>query len=645
MTAVATGARAALWVVGLTLGVLLLSSLFRQPLTLPQAAALAAFTGLSLLRSVDALLLLAAFGPLAGVLGLFFDSSFSGARLVETLVLLLITGWIAAQVRWVRSARWRHLDWALLGFAVVVATSAAAHLPVLALIRGTDSVPQLLSHFFLADYLQHPAGFDVITEAVLLLEGAALCALISRVAADPMNARRVAGMAIAGATGAAVLNVYRLLEVALRRGPLTETFGATFTSLRINTQFGDVNAAGSYFAMMFVAAVGLSGFTSRRGAAYSVAAAPLGIAVWLTGSRTAIAASVLGVLAAVLIRNRERASLIIRSRKRLLGTAALALIAVAALTILPKARSATVTYSVFARTELAKTAFRMLGDRPMLGVGISRFYDLFPQYASPQLREAFFQSALVPVTRENAHNNFLQILAELGAVGFGVFVVVLWLALRPDRPDANPAGVRVPLVVALGTFLFTALFGHPLLTREVAYPFWILLGVAAAGAPDVGGKAGGIFKIAIGSLVVLLAIATPLRAGYERRSASLQGLALGMSNWQRDESGNLFRWAGRRSTLFYEPHSPVIRLPLRAAASTCTVEMWIGGRAGDRITIPSDFWHDVRLRVPAAQRTGRSIRIDLIVADCGGAAADQGRPLMVGHPAELGAPSGLALPR
>lgn len=632
MTAVAAASRAALWAAAVAFGLLLLSSLVRQPLNTAQAAALTVFAALALLRPVSALLLFAGLGPLIAVISAVLGLSFGGTRLLETLALIVIVSWIARQARWIQHAGWHPLDWALAGFATIVIGSAAAHLPAIALRTGDDSSLRALWGFLTRAYLDHPPGFEVITQAVLLLEGLALCALVSRLGAEAASARQIAGMTIAGATGAALLNVYRLFEVALRRGPLTETLAETFRSLRINTQFGDLNAAGSYFAMMLVAAVGLGDGRSRRGAAYLAAVVPLAAAVWLSGSRSAVAGAAAGALGAILLRG--RGALVFATRRRMVAAAALVMTLGAALTLLPKARSATVGYSVFARAELARTAFRMFEDRPILGVGVSRFYELFPQYASPELRQAFFESALTPVTRENAHNNFLQILAELGIAGFTGFLLVLWLALRPDRLNVDPTGVRRAMVITVGAFLFTSLFGHPLLTREVAYPFWMLLGLSAAGAPGISARPAATLRLVVCSMVVVLVAIMPVRAGYERRHANLEGVALGMSNWQRDESGNRFRWAGEHSTLFLAPGSGVVKLPMRATSrAECAVEIRIDGRAVDRVTVPRDFWQEVRLRLPESGKTSGFYRVDLI-AGAGCADGEDARPtLMIGLPA------------
>ena len=176
---------------------------------------------------------------------------------------------------------------------------------------------------------------------------------------------------------------------------------------------------------MAVAAIGLSTFRTRRGVIYAIAAIPLVLAVWLSGSRTALAGTGLGVIGLLIVRHREGALRLIRERKRLIAIATILIVAIGMAVIYPSGRNVSVRYSIWARAELVRTALDMLADRPLLGVGVSRFYDLFPQYASPELRQAFFESALIPVVRENAHNNFLQILAELGLVGFAAFVLIL----------------------------------------------------------------------------------------------------------------------------------------------------------------------------------------------------------------------------
>ncbi len=199
MKASAIGLRAILWAVCLAVGVLLLSSLLRQPLTVRQSAILATFTALSLFRPLEALLVFAALGPIIGLADAVLGLSFGG-WLLETLVLLLLVPWTAVQVRWLRSASWRSLDWALLALAAIVAGSALAHLPVIVLRGGSESTAHAIWQFFTREYLLHPAGYGVVSQAIPMLEGLGLCAFVSRLAVDATAARRIAGMVIAGGT-------------------------------------------------------------------------------------------------------------------------------------------------------------------------------------------------------------------------------------------------------------------------------------------------------------------------------------------------------------------------------------------------------------------------------------------------------------
>ena len=644
MKAVAIGLRATLWAVCLAVGVLLLSPLLRQPLTFRQGAILSAFAALSLFRPLDALLVFAALGPIVGLASAVLGLSFGG-WLLETLVLLLLVPWTAVQVRWIRTATWRSVDWALLAFAVVVAGSALAHLPVIVLRGGSESTSHALWQFFTHEYLLHPTGYGVVSEAVPMLEGIGLCALVSRLAAEVSAARRIIGMVITGGTAAALLNVSRLFEVALRRGPLTDTLIEAMRTLRINTQYADLNAAGSYFALMAVATIGLSNVRTRRGVIYTVAAIPLVLAVWLSGSRTALAGTGLGVMFTFVVRHREGALRLIQARKRILAVATVLVLVMSLVALFPAGRNVSVRYSVWARAELVATALDMLADRPLLGVGVSRFYDLFPQYASPELRQAFYESALVPVVRENAHNNFLQILAELGLVGFAAFILILLLALRPGA--AAPGSVRPALIVALGAFFFTALFGHPLLTHSVAYPFWLVLGATAAGASEIAWQSAAIVRAAASAVIVALVLMLPFRDDYERRHADLEGVALGMSNWERDEAGNRFRWASAESALFVHSHHRVVRLPVRSAgAGQCVVGIRVNGQGTDQVTIPANLWHELRLRLPPAPARNQFSRVDLLAdAGCGQGVSDPRRTLMVGRPEEMGGSSAPALTR
>ena len=122
-----------------------------------------------------------------------------------------------------------------------------------------------------------------------------------------------------------------------------------------------------------------------------------------------------------------------RSPPRLLLLALLAAAAAYAIPERGNQRSAITAANV--RWELARTSLRMTASNPAFGVGIGRFYSRSGEFSSPELLESF-----PPAIHENAHNNFLQILAELGIVGFAVVHV----AALERRAVRQPAARRRP---------------------------------------------------------------------------------------------------------------------------------------------------------------------------------------------------------
>jgi O-antigen ligase len=110
-----------------------------------------------------------------------------------------------------------------------------------------------------------------------------------------------------------------------------------------------------------------------------------------------------------------------RTAARLAVAVTLMLVAFAAVQV-SKSPQRPLSVAASIRVELARTGLRMFAANPLFGVGVGRYYAVSGEFSSPQLLRTYL--------RENAHNNFLQILAELGIVGFGAFA---WLLLAVGR--------------------------------------------------------------------------------------------------------------------------------------------------------------------------------------------------------------------
>ncbi|PIU83163.1 MAG: hypothetical protein COS68_05295, partial [Elusimicrobia bacterium CG06_land_8_20_14_3_00_38_11] len=70
-----------------------------------------------------------------------------------------------------------------------------------------------------------------------------------------------------------------------------------------------------------------------------------------------------------------------------------------------------------------RDSLRMLFDKPVFGVGLGSFHISFPDYASDELKKIWPQSQNIV---NDAHSEFVQILAETGIVGFGIFLWILF---------------------------------------------------------------------------------------------------------------------------------------------------------------------------------------------------------------------------
>jgi O-antigen ligase len=585
--------------------------------TLPLAALLASFAAAAALRPVDALLVLAAFLPISRTVSSAFGLPLA---VTEPLILCWLAGTAVAAVAGrvpFRMPR-RRLAPAAALFAAVVATSLSVSLAVLAM--TTDDPAARLWTFVTQQYFRDPKGIPAVGASLLLLEGVALV-IATCVSVQGRTAwNRVAAMFALGGVAAALLNVYRLFEIALRHGFGWSEIAGLSQQARINIHYADVNAAGSYFVLVLPLTLGLARGGSAPARAWYAGAVVLGTALWLTGSRAALAAATIVALAPVagaLARTGGRA----RRVPALAGVAAVLIVVLASAAQIERLRPDTASAAAGIRWEMAKVTWQMLRTRPVFGIGPGEFYGRSTEFASPELRAQY--------ARENAHNNFFQVLAELGLLGSIAFVWLLLEAAGPRR--VRPAShARDPAVRALTlgvlAFLITCLAGHPLLVPDVAYPFWIALGIVAAAPATAGeaerldapGRAGAVTHRRdvrwAGAVAAMLVISVPFRAVHERRLADLAGAAFGVSDWYADPDGRLVRDVRGAATVFVPGGSRLVVVPLRwTGAEPIMVGFRFDGRDADRIRLEPNRWHDVRFVVPPSA-SSRSRRLD-VVAD------------------------------
>jgi O-antigen ligase len=215
--------------------------------------------------------------------------------------------------------------------------------------------------------------------------------------------------------------------------------------------------------------------------AAGIAAAVMVGTVFLSGSR--------GGMLAIFIELAVFAVILLRLRKSIriaLGVVAFAVVLVSLLTWLggTQLTSRVSSISKETRTELSggvrssidRDAIQMFRDKPVFGWGLGTFPVIYPQYRT------FYTNFFV----NEAHNDYLQLLCEMGLLGFATmlwFVIVLYRsALRKIGNWTSDISGAVTLACILGC---TGILVHSLLDFNLEIPanaalFYVLCTIAAA---------------------------------------------------------------------------------------------------------------------------------------------------------------------
>jgi O-antigen ligase len=212
-----------------------------------------------------------------------------------------------------------------------------------------------------------------------------------------------------------------------------------------------------------------------------IAAAVMVVTVFLSGSRGGMIAIFVELVVFAIVLLRERKSIRIA-----IGAGAFVIVLVSMLAWLggKELTSRVSSISSETRTELSggmrlsidRDGFRMFKSKPVLGWGLGTFPVVYPQYRS------FYTNFFV----NEAHNDYLQLLCEMGLLGFGTmvwFLIVLYrTALRKIRNWTSEVSGAVTLACLLG---FTGILVHSVLDFNLQIPgnaalFYVLCTIAAA---------------------------------------------------------------------------------------------------------------------------------------------------------------------
>ena len=443
---------------------LLVQSAFWSPnISTAIVAAVVGLVVIAYFRPHNALLVLAALAPLGGVWSPLVSDRMRGAEafVLAFLAGVLLRGWT---LHYFKNVELDRLRIAVLVFGVVVAMSCALQL------GARDAAPLDVLGYVGERYLISTGGYGMIFSAMLLLEGLMLLVYaVHYCRLQPGFAWRLVRMLVIAGVSAGVVNILFFVHELIETGQPSVYFKDFFLNRRWSAHVGDVNAAGSFFGMIMLTALGLALTRTTHRVGWVCAGIVTGLALWMTASRAAlIPAAIVTIVSSVRL---------LGPRSMIVKTAAIAslLVGLGLGTLYFSSRPMSVDASValMIRREFLATTGRMIRENPIFGVGIGQYSRWSTHFSSPELL------AIYP--RENAHNNFAQIAGELGIPGLGAFLAVLvtcfrsaYLGWRYCHRD-----IVAPVLAGVVAFTVSCLGGHPLLVPEVAYPFWLALAVVA----------------------------------------------------------------------------------------------------------------------------------------------------------------------
>jgi hypothetical protein len=523
----------------------------------------------------------------------------------EMVALAAGFGWLLRQAIRDDCCRPAAAGWPALVLTVVAVGSLAAQLAVVATRISPSLMAAELAQSLPTYVTTRNQSTAVVKPVALLLE----TLLVFVVAATPRTAdvnRRVLRMFVFGACGAAVLNLARLAGGALRSETPFAAAVQLVRTVRVSLPYADVNAAGSYFLLAILTAWGLAmAGPSRVRLGWLAAMMLLGAALWISGSRAALIA---GLVTAIAL----SAVSALRARRYWL-LAAVTAAAVLLFWIFPYPLIDPRSLDAIAiRAEMARAAFRMVSTEPLLGIGVGQFFDRSAEFIrDPAVHAAY--------ARENAHNNFLQVLAETGIVGLTAF---LWLLVdasraivRALRTQTGGRNLLTGAAAGVCAFLVTCLAGHPLLITEVSLAFWGVLGAIVAAAPPVAARSSVPSRTLAAAALLTLAVALPYRIGRATNAVDLDHVGYGLTLWNADRGGVKYRQIQSRATLFVPSDAMSIELPYRLqwGQDPVTLQLDFRGRTADRFVVSDHEWRTYRLVVPEVGSTRRYLPLGVTV--------------------------------
>ncbi|HEY2771423.1 MAG TPA: O-antigen ligase family protein [Solirubrobacteraceae bacterium] len=280
---------------------------------------------------------------------------------------------------------------------------------------------------------------------------------------------------VAGATVAAV--------IGLAGGGLytaSTAIGATSNQGRLTGGGGDPNVQAAAFVAAMFLTMGLFSVYHHAVARLMllISFVLVTVAFFATQSRGGLIALGIATVAALVLASGQRS--------RIMAMVGLgAVIAVVAIAVQPGALGRITNFGggTSGRSDIWRVATKLWEQHPLVGIGTNNFEIAEPQFARkiPNVSRVTY----IAEKPDPAHNSYLQVLVENGAIGLLMWLAVLvaclragWLAAREfDRTGLRAYG-DLARAVLMGTIgMLSAIF---FITDNTDWRLWVLLGLGPA---------------------------------------------------------------------------------------------------------------------------------------------------------------------
>jgi len=237
--------------------------------------------------------------------------------------------------------------------------------------------------------------------------------------------------------------------------------------------------------------------------------------------------------------------------------------------------------TVNGRLSLWKRALELAWRDPVAGAGIGSFYR-----NSDASEEQGGEKAATAV-RQNAHNWYLQLLAELGLPGFLLMLGLVWTCVSPGRPGTSGASpTRRALAFGLAAYAASCLASHHLILNTQQYAIFFLLAWLCPRTPEKSPRREWSFFLIVAVAVV---------AGYQLLAVpggrSAESAAYGL---YPSESGDSLgrRWTMREFGFPVKVEGDAMLLEFQGAAPNVPggrqrLTLFLDGRVLDEVVLDS----------------------------------------------------------